>query len=108
MVVLKNDTRSFGVIACKLRKIFFATILLNHHYILTNISSQYAVEAHDPYFVQRLDFSSLQKITASRRILAYGVTVDFMDEYFNIGEATIIESLKMFVQAVISIFQKNT
>jgi hypothetical protein len=46
---------------------------------------QYAVEAHDPYFVQRrdaskmLDFTSLQKITTTLRMLAYGVTANFMD-----------------------------
>ncbi|GLT53669.1 hypothetical protein SLA2020_269260 [Shorea laevis] len=74
---------------------------------------QYAVEAYDSYFVQkrygskRLGFSSLQKITAALRMLAYGVTADFMDEYLKIGEATVIESLKRFVQAVISIFSEE-
>jgi hypothetical protein len=74
---------------------------------------QYAVEAHDPYFVQkrdgskRLGFSSLQKITAALRMLAYGVTADFMDEYLKIGEPTVIESLKKFVKAVISIFSEE-
>jgi hypothetical protein len=74
---------------------------------------QFAVEAHDPYFVQRRDgaqklgFTSIQKITAALRMLAYGVTADFMDEYLKIGEATVLKSLKRFVQAVISIFSEK-
>ncbi|XP_062161950.1 uncharacterized protein LOC133868980 [Alnus glutinosa] len=74
---------------------------------------QFVVEAHDPYFVQRRDgaqklgFTSIQKITAALRMLAYGVTADFMDEYLKIGEATVLKSLKRFVQAVISIFSEK-
>ncbi|KAF8395268.1 hypothetical protein HHK36_019210 [Tetracentron sinense] len=47
---------------------------------------QYAVEAYDPYFVQKIDaigmlgLSSLQKITAAMRMLAYGVAADYVDE----------------------------
>ncbi|XP_038707268.1 putative nuclease HARBI1 [Tripterygium wilfordii] len=71
---------------------------------------QEAVEAHDPYFRQKrnaagkLGLSPLQKITASLRMLAYGVTADFMDEYVRIGESTAIASLKKFTRAIISIF----
>ncbi|XP_038725609.1 uncharacterized protein LOC120016766 [Tripterygium wilfordii] len=71
---------------------------------------QEAVEAHDPYFRQKrnaagkLGLSPLQKITASLRKLAYGVTADFMDEYVRIGESTAIASLKKFTRAIISIF----
>ncbi|XP_022869500.1 uncharacterized protein LOC111388910 [Olea europaea var. sylvestris] len=62
-------------------------------------------ETHDPYFVQRrnatrtLSLSSLQKITASLRMLSYGVAADFIDEYIRIGESTAIESLKRFVKS---------
>ncbi|KAF8391284.1 hypothetical protein HHK36_023586 [Tetracentron sinense] len=71
---------------------------------------QSAVEAHDPYFVQKtnvvgtLGLSSLQKITAAMRMLAYGVAADYVDEYVRIGESTAIESLKKFVKAVVAIF----
>ncbi|XP_042962337.1 uncharacterized protein LOC122296601 [Carya illinoinensis] len=74
---------------------------------------QAAVEAHEPYFVQRRDssgrlgFSSLQKITVALRILAYGVAADFMNEYLKIGETTALRSLKMFVKAVVSIFSEE-
>ncbi|XP_035541678.1 uncharacterized protein LOC109020365 [Juglans regia] len=50
------------------------------------------VESYKLYFVQktnnvgRLCLSSMQKITAALRMLAYGVTGDFMDEYIRIGE----------------------
>jgi hypothetical protein len=40
-------------------------------------------------------------------MLAYGVTAYFMDEYLKIGEPTVIESLKIFVEAVISIFSEQ-
>ena len=68
------------------------------------------VEQYDPYFIQRTDavrvlgLSSLQKITAAYRILAYRTPADSMDEYIRIGESTIIESLRRFVKVVIEIF----
>ncbi|KAF5472220.1 hypothetical protein F2P56_008957 [Juglans regia] len=74
---------------------------------------QAAVEAHEPYFVQRRDnserfgISSLQKIIDALRMLAYGVTADFIDEYLKIGKTTILRSLKMFVKAIVSIFSEE-
>ncbi|KAG6483148.1 hypothetical protein ZIOFF_059788 [Zingiber officinale] len=64
------------------------------------------VENHESYFVQRrnavgtLGLSSLQKVTAALRILAYGVGADLMDEYVRIGETTVIKSMKLFAKAV--------
>ncbi|XP_042973212.1 uncharacterized protein LOC122305016 [Carya illinoinensis] len=69
-----------------------------------------AVETHDDYFVQkrdtngRLGLSSLQKITAAIRMLAYGVTIDLIDEYVRIRESTARLSMKKFVKAIVSIF----
>ncbi|XP_062152063.1 uncharacterized protein LOC133860489 [Alnus glutinosa] len=74
---------------------------------------QYAVEAKDPYFVQkrdasqRLGLTSLQNITAAFRMLTYDVTADFMDEYLKIRETTVVKSIKRFVQAIISIFSEQ-
>ena len=71
------------------------------------------VEATEPYFVQKrnaantLGLSSLQKITAAIRMLAYGVSADFMDEYLRIGETTTIKSLKKIVKAIVSIFSEE-
>ena len=68
------------------------------------------VEAYDPYFVQKKDalgifgLSSLQKITAAMRMLAYGIAADSVDDYVRIGESTAIESLKGFVKAVVAVF----
>ena len=74
---------------------------------------QSKVEAHDSYFVQKrnsakkLGLSSLQKITVALRMLAYGVSDDFIDEYVQIGETTALESLKKFVTIVIDVFSKE-
>ena len=71
------------------------------------------VEATEPYFVQKrnaantLGLSSLQKMTAAIRMLAYGVLANFMDEYLRIGETTTIKSLKKFVKVVVSIFSEE-
>jgi hypothetical protein len=68
---------------------------------------------HDPYFIQKrnavrtLGLSSLQKMTAALRILAYGVVADSTDMYVRIGESTAIESLKKFVKAVVNIFSEE-
>ena len=69
-----------------------------------------AVKEHDVYFQQRRDslgrlgLSSLQKITAAFRMLAYGVPADATDEYVKIGESTAVESLKRFCRAIVEIF----
>ncbi|XP_028082222.1 uncharacterized protein LOC114283561 [Camellia sinensis] len=68
------------------------------------------VKAYDSYFVQKTDvvgiigLSSLQKMTAAIRMLAYGVAADSMDDYVRIGESTAIESLKHFAKAVVAMF----
>nr|XP_023911884.1 uncharacterized protein LOC112023512 [Quercus suber] len=46
-------------------------------------------------------------MTAAIKMLAYGVSADFMDEYLRIGESTAIKSLKKFVKAVVSIFSEE-
>ncbi|KAL0002630.1 hypothetical protein SO802_016411 [Lithocarpus litseifolius] len=74
---------------------------------------QSKVETYESYFIQKRDnaqklgLSSLQKITAALRMLAYGVIADFMDEYVQIGESTAIKSLKKFIKAVVDIFSKE-
>ena len=73
----------------------------------------FMVENYDPYFVQTknavgiMGLSSLQKMTAAIRMLAYGVAVDAVDDYVRIGESTAIESLKRFVRAVVAIFSNE-
>ena len=71
------------------------------------------VEAHEPYFIQKrnnskkLGLSSLQKMTAALRMLAYGVTADFLDKYVRIAESTAMMSLKKFVATVVAIFSEQ-
>ena len=55
----------------------------------------------------KLGLSSLQKITVTLRMLAYGVSGDLIDEYVRIGETTALESLKKFVTAVIDVFSEK-
>ena len=68
------------------------------------------LEEKDEYFVQKrnvvgvLGLSSLPKMTAALRMLAYGVVADFTDEYVRIGESIAIESLKKFVEAIVDIY----
>ena len=55
----------------------------------------------------KLDLSSLQKITVTLRMLAYGVSSDLIDEYVWIRETTTLESLKKFVTVVIDVFSEK-
>ncbi|KAL8131300.1 hypothetical protein AgCh_007289 [Apium graveolens] len=48
--------------------------------------------------------SSLQKMTATMRMIAYGVPVDSVDDYIRIGESTVIESLRKYVISINQIF----
>jgi hypothetical protein len=72
------------------------------------------LEATEPYFVQRrnaagrLGLSSLQKMTAAKRMLAYGTTADFCDEYVSIGESTAIKCVKNLLKLWFQIFLKST
>ncbi|XP_028112929.1 uncharacterized protein LOC114311046 [Camellia sinensis] len=71
------------------------------------------VEVYDPYFVQKtndvgiIGLSSLQKMTAAMRMLAYGVATDSVDDYLRIGESTAIERLKHFVKAMVAMFSER-
>ena len=71
------------------------------------------VEAHDVYFTQRDDapgrwgLSELQKMTAAIRLLSYGNTVDCYDEYLQIGETSVIKSMKHFCDVVIALYKSK-
>ena len=79
--------------------------------LFLNIISK--VKTHDPYFVQnrnggkKLGLSSFQKITTALKMLAYGVTSDFMEEYVQIRETIALQSLKKCVTAVVDIFSEK-
>jgi hypothetical protein len=69
-----------------------------------------AVQEHDNYFVQKMDgigklgLSTLQKVVAAFRMLAYGTSADSTDEYVRIGESTVIECLKRFCRAIVEVY----
>lgn len=62
------------------------------------------------YFMQRrnaagnLGASTEQKLTAAIRMLAYGVSADFLDDYVRLGESTIMLCMKKFCCAVIELY----
>ncbi|XP_062182116.1 uncharacterized protein LOC133886422 [Phragmites australis] len=68
------------------------------------------VADHDPWFQQRrnaageLGLSALQKVTAAFRMLSYDAPANSLDECLRLGEATIIESIRRFVRAVVGVF----
>ncbi|KAF5468688.1 hypothetical protein F2P56_012825 [Juglans regia] len=88
------------------RKFIRRDHIQGHERLFRDYFAENPVEAYEPYFVQRSDnagrlgLSSMQKITAALRMLAYGVTGDFMDEYIRIGESTAMESLKTFCKTI--------
>ncbi|KAG5554014.1 hypothetical protein RHGRI_011773 [Rhododendron griersonianum] len=88
-------------------KIFRRRFRMNRSLFLRIVSE---VEAHEPYFVQKrnsarvLGLSSLVKITATIRLLAYGIAADAIDEYLRIGESTTLKCLRKFAKAIIAIF----
>ena len=70
-----------------------------------------AVTAFDPWFKQRPDatgrlgLSTLQKCTATIRMLAYGLPADACDEYYRLGESISSECMKRFVLAIRGCFE---
>ncbi|GMF39043.1 unnamed protein product [Phytophthora fragariaefolia] len=59
------------------------------------------------YFVQRPDatgrlgFLPEQKVTCALRMLAYGASVDQLDELIRMGESTVLKTLKYFCESII-------
>lgn len=74
---------------------------------------QAGVVKYDNYFEQkydaarRLGFSSMQKISAAIRLLAFGLPVNLAGENLKMGESTTIESLHRFCSAIIEVFGKE-
>ncbi|XP_073138263.1 uncharacterized protein [Henckelia pumila] len=72
-----------------------------------------ALQMNVPYFLQRRDatgmlgLSSLQKVTAAVRLLAYDLAGDVVDEYLRIGASSALECLKIFCMAVYDIFSEQ-
>lgn len=54
-----------------------------------------------------LELLGYQKTIATIRMLAYGVTVDLLYEYFRMGEITTIKSLKRLLKQRFQYFLKS-
>ncbi|XP_024195999.1 uncharacterized protein LOC112199182 [Rosa chinensis] len=71
------------------------------------------VANYDPYFVQtrdacgRLSLSTEQKLTCAIRMLAYGITADFCDDYLDIAKSTAIEILDHFTTAIWNVYHET-
>jgi hypothetical protein len=85
------------------RRRFRMSIELFHHIANT-------VKQHDRYFTQRrsccglLGHSTMQKVTAALRMMAYGIPADLVDDHLAMGESTSIECVKRFAVAVVEVF----
>ena len=68
------------------------------------------ISTADDYFEQRPDatgllgLSTLQKVTAGLRLMAYGSSADSLDENLRMGESTILMCLERFTEGVINQF----
>ena len=71
------------------------------------------VANHDPYFVQTNDamgrpgFSTEQKLTCAMRMLAYGITADFCDDFLDIAKFTALEVLQHFTRAIWNVYHQE-
>ena len=61
------------------------------------------VVSHNEYFLQKHDaagklgFSPFQKITSAMRIMSYGRSADFVDEYTRMGKLNPLFKLSFFI-----------
>lgn len=71
---------------------------------------QHDLEQNITFFQRKADctgkegLSSLQKITAALRMLAYGEAADRQDEYIKIGERSALQSRKAFCKSIVEIY----
>ncbi|XP_038678420.1 uncharacterized protein LOC119979870 [Tripterygium wilfordii] len=71
------------------------------------------LEESQPYFrlkydcVGRLGFSSIQKMTAALRVLAYGSPIDREDDALMIAQTTAIDTVRLFCESIVSIYSEQ-
>ncbi|XP_024177996.1 uncharacterized protein LOC112183911 [Rosa chinensis] len=71
------------------------------------------VANYDPYFVQKRDatgrvsLSTEQKIACAMRMLAYGITAGFCDDYLYIAKSTAIEIFEHFTKAIWNVYHET-
>ena len=68
------------------------------------------VAAANPYFRKKHDcvgvegFTPVHKCTVSIKMLANGGLADCLDDHLKMGESTVLETLKKFVETIIEVF----
>ena len=67
------------------------------------------MKQHDRYFTQTsccglLGHSTIQKVTAALRMMAYGIPTNLVDNHLAMGESTSIECVKRFAVVVVEVF----
>jgi hypothetical protein len=69
-----------------------------------------ACEANCRYFTSHrniartLGFSTFEKISEAMRVIAYGIPINYTNEYLRIGKDTTIQFVRMFAKPMIRIF----
>jgi len=67
----------------------------------------HAMSVRNDYFKRKVNavglpgFTTVQKVTSSLCMLAYGGPADRLDEYFHMGESTILESVREFTRIMV-------
>jgi hypothetical protein len=70
----------------------------------------HVVTERNVYFHRRLNavglpsFATIQKVTVVVRMLAYGGPTDRLDEYFRMGDSTILEIVSQFTHKIVAIY----
>jgi hypothetical protein len=71
------------------------------------VSIMHKLSETSPYFCERYDVTdragliALQKCTAAIRQLAYGLTVDTIDEYLKLEKTIVLECLEYYCSGII-------
>jgi len=71
------------------------------------------VSARNNYFVQKRNasgdkcFTPIHKCLVAMRMLAYGGSVDALDDTYVMAETTVIDTLFEFVETVIDLYEKE-
>jgi hypothetical protein len=70
----------------------------------------HAVAERNAYFHRRLNaaglpsFATVQKVMTAVHMLVYGGPADRLDEYFHMGESTILEIVNQFTRTIVNIY----
>ena len=72
--------------------------------IVTDLENRYAFFQRRVDATGRAGFSAIVKCTAALRMLAYGCSADMLDEVLRMGQSTILECLREFVNGIREVY----